>query len=69
VSDAPSEAPNPKLQIPNNNQIPKTKIPKRAATVPFEIWNLKVPWDLGFGIWDFRLCIAQYVSVRVKIPE
>ena len=40
----------------------------RVATILFEIWGLEIVWDLEFGIWDFRLCIGQYVNVRVRIP-
>jgi hypothetical protein len=54
-----SNAGNPKCQSPNPKEIPKTKlqIPKRIVrALPFDYWNLKLPWDLVLGIWDFRGC-------------
>ena len=51
------KAPNPKLQAPKKLQIPSSKIlvPHR-----FGNWNLFGIWDLGFGIWDFRMKSAPF---------
>jgi hypothetical protein len=39
-------------EIPN----PKFQIPKEVfAQRSFDCWDLKFPWDLGFGIWDLPL--------------
>jgi hypothetical protein len=28
------------------------------------IWDLVVPWDLGFGIWDFRPLLCGQSAQR-----
>jgi hypothetical protein len=53
-SPAAREAPNPKFQIPRKSQTSNSK-EERRAELPFDHWALRPVWDLGFGIWDFRL--------------
>jgi hypothetical protein len=48
------EIPNPKLQIPKKLQAPNSKGSPRDLSFWFLVF-LKIPWDLGFGIWDFRI--------------
>jgi hypothetical protein len=47
------EAPNPNFQIPRKSQTSNSK-EERRAELSFDHWILRFPWDLGFGIWDFR---------------
>jgi hypothetical protein len=47
------EIPNPKLQIPKKLQAPSSKGSPRDLS--FWLLVLRFPWDLGFGILDFRI--------------
>src|SRR3977135_1023731 len=43
-----------RVKIPNpKTQIPKPKEPPHNGL--FGTWELELPWDLGFGIWDFHV--------------
>jgi hypothetical protein len=54
-----AENPNPKIQIPRKSQgKPKHQIPKFGAMILFEIWDLKIVWNLGFGFWNFRAAVV-----------
>jgi hypothetical protein len=45
-----SQIPNPKLQ-----RIPKLQIPKAESSEEIHFaWDLRFPWDFGFGIWNFQ---------------
>jgi hypothetical protein len=46
------EAPNPKPQAPKKSQVSNSKIGAGREFL-FGSWYLRVPWDLGFGFWDF----------------
>ena len=46
------QAPDSKHQIPNNFQCPKSQIQNERPSIgPIGYWNLKIIWDLGFGIY------------------
>src|SRR2546425_5035965 len=46
-----------KSQISNtkSQKKPKHQMGKKVEAGWFEIWDLEFVWDLGFGIWDFRM--------------
>ena len=45
---------NPKLQAPNNKQIPMTEIQNPKKFWSFGNCNLEFIWDLDIGIWSFK---------------
>jgi hypothetical protein len=58
------EIPNPKLQTSNKPQAPNIKklqgLNLLIATRWFEIWSLKLLWNLELGAWSFSPPLSQF---------